>query len=278
MKGITLYCLLGVLLSCQTAGNGRQDEQSSPKGYRLDKPERFRVRESMQEISGIAYNGDETHFLAINDEQGKMFRIDLRTKTAYPSWKFGKGGDYEDLVQAGNDWIVLKSNGHLYQVLYPFTDSTDAASYPFPLKGRREFEATYYDPARRQVLLICKACEEDKGQNAVSVYAFAIDSMRFDTTHAFQIHEPEIPAMKGHLRPSAAAIHPIDKRLYILAAINNLLVITDLQGKVLETHRLPNKRFPQPEGLAFAPNGDMYISNEGDEDKTANILKFTYQP
>lgn len=78
-------------------------------------------------------------------------------------------------------------------------------------------------------------------------------------------------------KPSAAAIHPIEKRLYIVASVNGLLVITDLQGHVQEAYNLKHRLFLQPEGLAFAPNGDMYISNEGGYDGTANILKFSYK-
>jgi hypothetical protein len=37
------------------------------------------------------------------------------------------------------------------------------------------------------------------------------------------------------------------------------------------------KLFRQPEGICFKPNGDLFISNEGDGGK-AKILKFKYRP
>lgn len=281
MKGIPLYCLLTLLLSCQALVERKQKDLTSPKGYHLESPERFKVRESMQEISGLVYYRDEDHFMSMNDEQGKLFQIGLRAKSRYPSWKFGKGGDYEELVFTGKDWLVLKSNGSLYHVLHLFTDTTESQAYHFPQK-KNEFEAAYYDPSQRKTFIICKNCDDDKGLGVTSVYAFAMDSMQHLPGPAYQFKADDIEKLQDspskHFRPSAAAIHPVEKRLYILASINRLLVIADLQGHVLEAHHLDHKHFNQPEGITFAPNGDMYISNEGDDENTADILKFSYRP
>jgi uncharacterized protein YjiK len=80
----------------------------------------------------------------------------------------------------------------------------------------------------------------------------------------------------GHFRPSAAAVHPIEHRLYIVSSINRLLVITDLDGKVQEAYNIRHRKFPQPEGISFTANGDMYISNEAVDESQASILKFKY--
>ena len=77
--------------------------------------------------------------------------------------------------------------------------------------------------------------------------------------------------------PSAAAIHPISKRLYILSSAGQLLVITDTRGQVLEAYDLNPDVFPQAEGIAFAPNGDMYITNEG-KFGPPTLLRFAYLP
>jgi len=41
-------------------------------------------------------------------------------------------------------------------------------------------------------------------------------------------------------------------------------------------YRLDPQLYNQPEGMTFAPNGDLYISNEGGEG-IATILKFVYK-
>lgn len=271
-----------LLLSCQSAGENGGRQQTSPEGYRLEQFERFRVRESLQEISGLVFHRDEAHFIANNDEQGKLFQVDLRTNAPYPSWKFGKSGDYEETVFTGKDWFVLKSNGTMYRIDGMFSDSVSSTEAHFPHTWKREFEAAYYDRGTDQIVAICKNCEADKGQRRTSAYAFRPDSMNWSADPLFVLPYDSIPRLKEgsakHFRPSAAAVHPIENRVYIVASVNELLVISDLQGNIMETHRLPRKNFSQPEGITFAPNGDMYISNEGDEDHTADILKFKYHP
>ena len=63
--------------------------------------------------------------------------------------------------------------------------------------------------------------------------------------------------------PSAAAVHPVNKRLYILSSAGNLMVIAVTRGKVIGGFNLNPDKYPQAEGIAFAPDGEMYITNEG---------------
>jgi hypothetical protein len=271
--------LLAVFLSCNAYSDQDRRNYASPKGYSLDTPTKFRMRESMGEISGIVLHPDEKNIVAINDEEGKVFLIDVHADKPYPTWKFGKAGDYEDIVYTGKDWLVLKSNGMLYQVHGLFTDSTSSTSYRFPEPGQREFESAYFDPQRNSVVVICKNCGEDKKQYVTSAYQFDMGTLAYNSEPVYKLDVKEIAKLSGtalkNFKPSAAAIHPIEKRLYIISSVNGLLVITDMQGKVQEVYNLKRHLFPQPEGLSFAPNGDMYISNEGG-DALANILKFSY--
>ncbi len=275
-----LFMLLPALLSCNSF-NGQAKKYQSPKGYKLTEPQRFRVRESMQEISGIVLFPDEHHIYAINDEQGKVFKIDVTTDKPYPTTKFDRSGDYEDLVYTPKGWLILKSNGTLYQIHDTFTDSVTSTEYHFPKSGKQEFESIYLDTPSNSVLMICKQCDEDKAQRATSAYRFHLDNLRFDTDPAYRIDVTEIARLGGvdikNFRPSAAAIHPKENRLYIISSVNQMLVITGLDGKVQEVYHLKHKLFEQPEGLSFAPNGDMYISNEAGEG-IADILKFSYRP
>ncbi|MCW3461825.1 hypothetical protein [Chitinophaga nivalis] len=278
---VRLLVLVLCLLSCNSFSDKEQKVYASPRGYDLKEPVRYRVRESMQEISGIELFPDEHNILAVNDEEGKIYQIDVTANKPYPSWKFAKNGDYEDICHADSTWFVLKSNGALYEVYGLFTDSVGSTHYKFPKAGKHEFETTYYDPQLHSIVLIAKNNEADKKSGHTSAYRFNLATRDYDTAALYHLDSREIARLAGtdmrFFKPSAAAIHPIEKRLYIVASVNSLLVIADLQGHVQEAYNLKHRLFLQPEGLAFAANGDMYISNEGGYDGTANILKFTYQ-
>ena len=50
----------------------------------------------------------------------------------------------------------------------------------------------------------------------------------------------------------------------------------DAKGNIKRLHALERKDFPQAEGLAFTPDGELYISNEG-KDGVATIVKVTIE-
>ncbi len=87
-------------------------EEKSITGYDLGKPEKFFMPESLLEISGITfYKGRKDTIYAIQDEQGRVFRLPWDVKRQYNT-KFGKQGDYEYLSIINEQVIVLKSNGN----------------------------------------------------------------------------------------------------------------------------------------------------------------------
>lgn len=273
-----------LFLSCNAFGDKEKNTDPTPATYDLAHPQRFRVRESMQEISGLVFYKDEQHLIGENDEEARLYQMDLRATERYPRWKFGRDGDFEDVVYTGKDWVVLKSNGTLYVVHGMFTDSVSSTGYAFPApnSGQHEFEAAYYDPHTNHIVVLCKNCEEDKHEQRSTAYRFNMDSLTYDPHPAFELDGRAIKAMGNpdmkRIKPSAAAIHPIENRLYILASLNHLLVICSLDGKVEEVYPLRHTIYNQPEGLAFAPNGDMYISNEAGNENSASIMKLIYKP
>jgi hypothetical protein len=175
---------------------------------------------------------------------------------------------------------VLTSDGSLTEVKR--TDSgVQTATYPFPDNGKNDFETLYYDTSSNGLILLCKNCEVDRGENIRTAFRFDRAGKQFDTKPYYTISSKEVKNSlkdgKVDFEPSAAAIHPLEKRLYVLASSGNLLVITDFKGKVQEVYRLNPTLYPQAEGIAFAPNGDLYISNEAKLGKPT-LLYIPYKP
>lgn len=84
--------------------------------------------------------------------------------------------------------------------------------------------------------------------------------------------------LKTGLKASALTKDPHSGDWYILSSVNKLLVVASPDWKVKSVHRLNSAIFAQPEGIAFDNQMNLFISNEGDELSSGNILKFKRKP
>jgi hypothetical protein len=274
---ILTFTMIGVAIFFGCS-NSHENEQTL-KDYNLEDPEKFFMPESLFEISGITfYKGNPDTVYAIQDEEGKLFRLPWGVKKQYHA-KFGKKGDYEDVAIVHNKVIVLKSNGTLYsfpfyESVYEEVDSTQEWKKVLP-KG--EYESMFANEATDSLYVLCKNCPQDDSKKSITGYIFQpSDSTAVFRT--FQINVKEIKALTGKVergfRPSGMAQNPKTKDWYIISAVNKLLVITDRNWKVQQALTLNGNMFTQPEGIAFDNAGNLYISNEGDDFAEGNILKF----
>lgn len=250
-----------------------------PAGYNVQNHQRFKLSEDLDEISGLGYDAGLNQILAVQDEAGNVYHINPKTGDETDHFEFGKNGDFEDLSQTPIGWFYLKSNGNLYFAGKNISQKTEAEKIDYPGKDN-EFESLYYDQKLGSVMLVCKQCELDEDGSA-GVYAYSLADKTFSGKPLFTLSKTEVNAKLKKpvksLRPSAAAIHPIQKKLYILSSQQKLLIIASTEGKVEQVYKLDKKLFKQPEGICFKPNGDLYISNEAAEGY-ANILYFAYKP
>lgn len=277
---IYMMVLLSILsFSCAQS----QQKFPSPKGYNLTMPLKYRMPEDLLEISGLSFvKGDAGTFYAIQDEEGKLFFGKMGAERVSHT-KFGKHGDYEDVSICGNVVIVLKSNGKFYT--FPLSEVNNAELTHVQeltnLLPGGEYESMYADEAARKLYVLCKNCDDEKTTKSSSGYVFNIlPNNTLQAAGNFKIEVKEIKKLTGdskiNFRPSAMAKNPLTKEWYIVSSVNKLLVVTNAAMKVTAAYPLDGKIFLQPEGLAFDKQGNMYISNEGDEFSKGNILKFAY--
>jgi uncharacterized protein YjiK len=272
-----LVCATSLLGSC---GNNGSD---SPPGYNIHKARSTELGKVLNEISGIFYHAGDSSLLAISDNQEKIIEISLKKNKLKDVTKkvVDKGSDLEDIVMVDSTIFILKSIGQVKAVTPGATDSSQVLTYTLPLSGKNDFETMYYDASRNALILMCKSCEHEKGSGKRSAYKFNLENREFDTTALFTVSQVEVEEIikdnEADLAPSAAAIHPKTQQLFILSSAGNLLVVADKNGRVLNAYKLNPDTFQQAEGIAFAPDGDMYISNEGKLGKPT-LLYFPYNP
>lgn len=249
-------------------------------GYDLQNPQKFFLPESLLEISGICfYKGKKDTAYAVQDEAGKLFRVPLNIKKQY-NCKFWKGGDYEDLTIIRETVFILKSDGSIYsfpfsEAVYPSTDSTREWKNALP---DGEYEGLYGDEAEGKLVVLCKNCPGDETGNRATGYVLDANNpeastQKFEVTLAGQVNLEE-KTSRG-FRPSALSKHPVTGEWYILSAVNQLLLVADSNWHITRWTPLPESVFNHPEGIAFDSEGNMYISNEGDDMNPGKILKFT---
>jgi uncharacterized protein YjiK len=261
---LSIVCALTLLSGCDL------QSYNSPSGYDLERPQKSELGKVLNEISGISYNANDSSLLAISDSKKKVFEISLSRQRLrdYTKDIISPDQDIEDIVNMESALYLLSSKGLIYEVpLSPGNDTMSVLQHPFWSNDKNDFETMYYDNEANGLIILCKSCEADKGKQRRSAYRFDLQTKQFDTTAYYSISTNEVKSMlkdeDAKFDPSAGRLHPVNNKLYILSSAGQILVIADKKGKPLETFRLNPDDHPQAEGIAFAPNGDMYITNEG---------------
>ncbi|WP_346237625.1 SdiA-regulated family protein [Niabella insulamsoli] len=271
-----------LLLSFAACNQVPEKQYEFPQGYNLNEPEKFEMEDPLLEISGISFANNDSLF-AIQDEQGRMF-YGVPGNPMEQQVKFSKGGDFEDISIMEQMVFVLKSNGSVYS--FPLADrsseeltSTREWKKMIP-KG--EYESLFANSENQLVYILCKTCKADKKEPLVKGYALKWQHHNLQLDHEFSLKIAPIEAMlsdkKETIRPSAITFDPHTKQWFIIASINKLLIIADVDWNATQAYNLDPKIYRQPEGIAFDSKRNLYISNEGDVDKPGNVLKISFRP
>jgi len=278
LKQICLVYTLTLLTGCNN------ETYTSPDGYDLSKPQLMNLGKVLNEISGLTYNSENNTLLAVSDSKEKIFEINVERRKLkdYTERVVGTRSDLEDLVKVDSVVFLLGSRGVIFKVpLIKHIDTSAVVKYELSQDAKNDFESMYYDPSVNGLVLLCKTCASGESDGNHYAYRFNLHTNSFDTDPFYVINDKDVKKVikddNVKFAPSAAAIHPITKRLYILSSASNILVIANIHGQILEAYHLNPANFPQAEGIAFAPNGDMYISNEGKYGGRASLQVFPYQ-
>lgn len=276
--------LFGLLLLTQCYPGSPQNKRSSfPKAYDLSSYRKIHLTDDLEEISGLEWVGDD-QLWAIEDESSIIYRIDPETGKILKKRKFAKNKDIEDLLVIDNVAWVLQSNGTLYRVESPLQKYAETVTYEFPIKEKRDMEAIVASQNEPYLYVFCKVCKWDIGPQQASIFRFNLNTLQYDPEASIQLKRATIQPLLNNpsaepldIQPSAAAFHPIEKKLYVISSSGKWLLILDSDFKPEEVHELDPVLFKQPEGITFDPAGNLYISNEA-QDGRPNLLIFPYRP
>ncbi len=275
-----LMILLISLFACNGQGHKPSILSGAMSGYSNELRERKFLKDEVKEISGMVFLNDGLKMASVNDEEARIFIIDYANKDTTTSFTFGeKGGDFEDIVMDEKYYYVLESRGRIYKV--PKPGSTDSIEiFKMALKNA-DFEAMYMDSAKNRIMMLCKSCPDYEKGKTKPVFSFDLATKEFSSEPIFTIDVAKVRRLLKSpnfgAKPSAAAVHPILKKVFIVCSQDGKgLLICSLEGNIEHAVFLDESLFPQPEGITFAPNGDLYISNEGLY-QPGSIIRYPYR-
>lgn len=287
------FLLLLTLLQSTTGCSGKQVKPDSiplsagePIPYQLRQPNRIiALKDSfLQEISGLGTLSIPGQLCAISDERGEIYLLTVKEELVIEKTiPFREKGDFEGVECVGDTLFALQSNGKLYELTNWVSGTPSVRQYQTGLDKSHDLEGLGYDPNNNRLLL---ACKEDPASNVPrTIWAFELATRSLNPQPVYTLDPNQINAQLGlppkeknkYLSPSGIAVHPISSNVYILSsALRCLVVLNPTSGQVVSVELLDKQLFPQPEGIAFEKNGDLWISSEGKKG-TASLQLFSYQ-
>ncbi len=255
----------------------------------------------LMEISGISLSADGTTLLAVQDELGLLYWINKETGTLIRKAEFWKEGDYEDIEVTSGAIYIVKSTGTLYRIQHAGEADQMVDKFNTSLNNTKaDVEGLCFDPAGNRLLLACKAPSGTSNVDSLERNIFAFDpiTQALSEKPVFSIRQADVQAyLKATaddpatakiaayfnkekkeafpLTPSAIAVHPLSGHLYLCSSGGRLLVVLDVKGAILHISKLDKSLLPQPEGMCFDQNGDLYLSSEGN-DGPATLVKYAF--
>lgn len=276
MRPLTSLSLvaLSAMLACNNdsnaAGKARDTPAPAQGPYHFDRPAaRFTLPYALREISGLTVLG-EGYLGAVQDEAGELYILSTETGEVATVVPFGPPGDYEGIERVGDRLFALRSDGVIMELLDWASGRASVRTFETELGSFNcNAEGLGTDGGR---LLI--ACKEEASDGRSPIYAFDLSTETLTEASELILDRNAGPG-KEALRPSALAVDPISGRTVVLSSRREALIsITPGGSAAVEVWDIRPAGLPQPEGLAFLPNGDLFISSEGGKRGLGLILRF----
>ena len=270
--------------------------------YQLNLPVKtFKLPMSLTEISGLSCTSISNELFAVQDEIGYIYTLDKTSGEVLKKVKFWKKGDYEGIEYAGESVYVIKSTGTLYEVQNMGKENQNVVKYNTFLTRENDVEGLGFDAEKNALLIACKGLPKGEDSYEIAkmkkeIYQFDLATKKMNPEPAYVVSQEMVydflskndvghdadklikyfrPGRNLTFSPSALAVHPLSKDIYILSSVKKILIVLSTEGAIRHISLLNKKVHRQPEGIAFSKDGTMFLSNEG-KDGTAKIHQFRY--
>ncbi len=269
-----------LLLTCAPAGSPAQEADPWLAGYDLrGNRTRFEMPGRLDEISGLAMTPDGRLF-GHNDERATLNEIDRETGALGKRFSLGDPameGDFEGIAIAGDRFFLITSVG----LLYEFREAGNRETAPYRLTDIAlgavcEAEGLDYDAQDDALLVACKASAPERG--SIVVHRLPLDPARARLA-PIEIPKRQLTAfgLGAEFQASSVAVSPRGT-LFLVSAAPEVLIEVERTGRVIAAVDLPGRFHPQPEGLAFGPDGTLFIADEQNDAPAGMVTRYGRVP
>lgn len=263
--------------------------------YQLDQvKQRIILPDELREVSGLTVIDSKT-LACVQDEAGIAFIYDLANQEIKRKIHFADPGDYEGIAPVGKDLYVLRSDGVLFLIRDFAKDNPEIDSIKTGIPNK-DNEGLCFDKENKRLLIGSKS-KIGKGpvyKNLRTIYAFDYRRKQLVKTPLYtydittikefaETNQIQLPTKESRKNPeekevalkfqlSAIYIHPKSHLLYVLSASDYYLFVFNQEGQIQHLEVLDPQKFNKAEGIAIMQNGNLYISNEGQEGNPTILL------
>ena len=277
-----------------------KEGKESHFAYDLKNPDKnFDLPASLNEISGISYY-DKNKIVCVQDEKAVIYFFDTKKGKVIKKYDFGEDADFEDISVVGDNAYALRSDGTLFKIRDFQKNQKKTIKINTSLDGKNNTEGLAFDRESNSLLIACKDSpsinEEELHGGFNAIYRFdlknekliekpeylldfkIVDKIRFkgsiEKIFVEAARKLNLTEDETSFHPSGIAINPLEtEKIYMISGVEKLMIVMDKDGMILDIIDLDSRIFNQPEGICFSNDGDLFISNEG-ENGDENILKF----
>ena len=222
--------------------------------------ERVTLPKDLREISGLAVVGNA--LLAVADEKSRIYRISFADGLVEYVGALGDPalkGDFEGIAVAGENILLITSDGQLYQ---RGLDAEDQAYDVFDTGFGELCEIEGLEYRQGVAYVLCKTARHDSVAERLTVLAWDLQRKQPRPELGFSVPWSELPIGKK-LHPSALTW--VEGEWLVLAARQQRWLVLDAQGEYLRGGKLPNRNtHPQAEGVAVLGQ-QTFIADEGNK-------------
>ena len=263
--------IFALLLSYDGPANGQELK------YDLERPNaQYRLPAILNEVSGLT-DIDDSHIACVQDELGIVFVYNFKSGKVVVQQKFSGPGDFEGLTYTGDALYILRSDGRLteWSGFKAGTNKGRIAHHKLNLITNNN-EGLCYDKTNRRLLISAKNKPYEKtDKNKRYIYAFDLRRKELQRTPVYTVDVVKLYSKAKELnittgnetrrfnfRPASLSIHPKNGLIYVISAVDKLLVGINEKSEVVYMKRLNPAVFPKAEGITFLDDETMIIVNE----------------